>query len=167
MKKMAFTAAMLMAFVLPIASAKAQPLSSINGGTSVQERHPFIRHAIRALQQARTDLQDAAHDYCGHRKDALEATDKALEQLRLALGSDRAEVRTGEGSLDAMSFLEASWRQGGERHPKIRQAVNALERARGDLQDAAHDFHGHREAALDATDKALKELREALACDKR
>src|SRR5258708_3950008 len=37
--------------------------SSAGGG----EPHPLIRRAVNALQTAKTDLQDAAHDYCGHR----------------------------------------------------------------------------------------------------
>ena len=45
------------------------------------ERHPLIRRAVVALGAARTDLQKAAHDYCGHRVAALEATNAALNQL--------------------------------------------------------------------------------------
>lgn len=35
-------------------------------------------------------------------------------------------------------------KQGGEKHPKIRQAINTLQNAMADLQNAAHDFCGHR-----------------------
>lgn len=52
------------------------------------ERHPEIRKAIRALERARTDLQDASRDLGGHRADALAATDNAIKQLQLALQSD-------------------------------------------------------------------------------
>jgi hypothetical protein len=51
----------------------------------VPERHPLIRQAITALEAAKRDLQSAAHDYCGHRVDALEAVNRALTQLKLAL----------------------------------------------------------------------------------
>jgi hypothetical protein len=34
-------------------------------------------------------LQVAAHEYCGHRAEALEATNAALNQLQLALACDR------------------------------------------------------------------------------
>ena len=53
------------------------------------EAHPEIRKAIAALERAKYDLQHAAHDFGGHRADALAATDKAIEQLRLALQYDK------------------------------------------------------------------------------
>ena len=52
-----------------------------------------------------------------------------------------------------------------ERHPEIRRAIDALERAKTDLKRANHDFGGHREAALDACDKAIAQLRLALQYD--
>lgn len=59
--------------------------------------------------------------------------------------------------------------QGGgkERHPAIRAAINALEKAKVDLQHAAHDFGGHRAEALKAVDYAIKQLHEALEYDKK
>ena len=54
-----------------------------------RERHPEIRRAINALQHARSDLQNAATDFGGHRADALAATDNAIRQLQLALQYDR------------------------------------------------------------------------------
>ncbi|MGI9035716.1 MAG: hypothetical protein ACR2GD_06725 [Pyrinomonadaceae bacterium] len=131
------------------------------------ERHPKIKQAVKALENARTDLQNAAHDFCGHREDALDATDKDLAQLRLALGSDRAQLVMPPANQN-VSFINAAYQQNNrERHPEIRRAINALNRAKEDLEDASHDFQGHREAALDATNNALRQLQAALACDKR
>lgn len=53
------------------------------------ERHPMIRRAIVALEEAKRDLQRADHDFGGHRKEALEECEKAIVQLRLALQYDR------------------------------------------------------------------------------
>jgi hypothetical protein len=118
-------------------------------------------------------LEDAAHDYCGHRAEALEATTNAIRQLRLALESDRASLEPFQVDSD-LGFIERTTytREGysgeaRERHPKIRQAINALERARNDLQRAAHDFRGHRDEALEATNRALNQLTAAIACDRR
>jgi hypothetical protein len=47
--------------------------------------HPAIRAAIAALERAKADMQAAAHDFGGHRVDALAACDNAIAQLRLAL----------------------------------------------------------------------------------
>lgn len=54
-----------------------------------QERHPHIRAAIAELQTAKEELRTAAHDFCGHRVEAIEKTDQALNQLRAALACDR------------------------------------------------------------------------------
>jgi F0F1-type ATP synthase membrane subunit b/b' len=133
------------------------------------ERHPQIRKAIDALQRARGELQDAAHDFCGHREEALEATDNAIRQLRLALESDRASVDSD--AAPDFRFEEAAYAppafERRERHPEIREAVRALGRAKDDLQHAAHDYHGHREEALEAVNRALNQLNLALECDRR
>lgn len=54
-----------------------------------RERHPEIRKAIAALERAKYDLQHASHDFGGHRAEALEACNKAIEQLKLALQYDK------------------------------------------------------------------------------
>jgi len=54
-----------------------------------------------------------------------------------------------------------------EAHPEIRKAISALERAKYDMQHAAHDFGGHRVAAIAACDNAIAQLRLALQYDKR
>jgi hypothetical protein len=47
---------------------------------------PNIEAAIKALEAAQNDLKHAAHDFGGHRADALLAVDAALKQLGLCLG---------------------------------------------------------------------------------
>ena len=54
-----------------------------------------------------------------------------------------------------------------EKHPAIRNAIHALEKAKVDLEHAAHDFGGHRAEALKAVDYAIKQLHEALEYDKK
>ena len=53
------------------------------------EPHPHIRAAVEELRAARQELQTAARDFCGHRAEAVRATDAALKQLQLALECDR------------------------------------------------------------------------------
>ncbi len=55
----------------------------------------------------------------------------------------------------------------GERHPEIRRALANLNRAKGNLQSAAHDFYGHREQALDLVNRAIDQCQQALADDKK
>jgi hypothetical protein len=47
-------------------------------------------------------------------------------------------------------------------HPRIAKAINALEDAIAYMKAAPHDFGGHRVQAIADSEKALKELREAL-----
>jgi hypothetical protein len=53
-----------------------------------------------------------------------------------------------------------------EPHPQINAAIRALVRARLHLKNAAHDFGGHRVAAIGAIDAALVQLKLALDFDK-
>jgi uncharacterized protein (DUF2249 family) len=48
------------------------------------ERHPRIHAAVEALREAREELKTAAHDFCGHRAEALEQVDRAIKQLHEA-----------------------------------------------------------------------------------
>ena len=47
--------------------------------------YPHMRAAVNELREARAELQHAAHDFCGHRADALRDTDVALKQLQEAV----------------------------------------------------------------------------------
>ena len=70
-----WAALMMLALVSVPRSAQPQP----------GERHPHIRSAMNELREARDELKNAAHDFCGHRVQALDDCDRALHQLRLAL----------------------------------------------------------------------------------
>jgi len=52
-------------------------------------RHPHIHAAIAQLREAREELRTAEHDFCGHRKEAIEKTDQAIHQLERALDCAR------------------------------------------------------------------------------
>jgi hypothetical protein len=67
-------------------SRRARPVAA---ATSYPEPHPEINAAIRALERAKLHLQQAAHDFGGHRVEAIRAIDGALEQLKLALQYDK------------------------------------------------------------------------------
>jgi hypothetical protein len=57
--------------------------------TPAHERHPAIRNAIHALEKAKVDLQNADHDFGGHRESALKECDAAIAELKLALQYDK------------------------------------------------------------------------------
>ena len=58
-------------------------------------------------------------------------------------------------------------KRGNEQHPEIRTAIEHLEQAKRNLENAAHEFGGHRSKALQHVNQALQECREALNFDKK
>jgi hypothetical protein len=54
-----------------------------------------------------------------------------------------------------------------EMHPRIAAAITALRDARAYMVQAPHDFGGHREDAIRATDEAIRQLNFALAYRER
>ena len=52
--------------------------------TPAPQRHPHIAAAVEELRAANEELRTGAHDFCGHKVDAMRAIDVALRQLRLA-----------------------------------------------------------------------------------
>ena len=53
------------------------------------EPHPQIREALGALRRAKEHMEHAAHDFGGHRVEALKATDEAIRQLEMCLKFDK------------------------------------------------------------------------------
>jgi hypothetical protein len=85
---------LILAITLPVMTSAAPPNGKATTVTNQErkegrERHPHIRAAIRELQEARHELETAAHDFGGHRKEAIEAVDNAIKQLREALEYDK------------------------------------------------------------------------------
>jgi len=136
-----------------------------------KERHPEIRKALAACQLAASDLEDASHDFCGHRETALDATDAAINQLNLAIACDSSvpnpTMMTVPHAKAPASDVAPEAKAKPERHPDIRKAIAALEVAAAALEDASHDFCGHREDALTAVNFAIDQLQAAIACDPR
>ena len=88
---MRLSAAPLIAMLaLPLALVAATPSGPARpAAMSYAEPHPEINAAIRSLERAKLHLQKAAHDFGGHRVEAIRAIDGALEQLKLALQYDK------------------------------------------------------------------------------
>ena len=72
-----------------LAGATIAGITSVASIAEAQERHPEIRRAIAALERAKDYMQHAAHDFGGHRAEALEDCERAIRQLQLALQFDK------------------------------------------------------------------------------
>ena len=56
---------------------------------AAREPHPEIREAIASLRRAKEHMEHAAHDFGGHRVEAIRATDAAIHQLEECLRFDK------------------------------------------------------------------------------
>ncbi len=94
-KKLIVVAGALILSIAVIAPIRMQslggpsPAAAQEPGPGRGERHPEIRRAIRALENAKRDLQSGAHDFGGHRAKALEHVNQALEECHAALQADK------------------------------------------------------------------------------
>jgi len=85
MRKLVFTTALLGALCAPVFAQTNMQTPRASQFQRPGERHPHIRAAINELEQAKRELQTAAHDFGGHRVQAIRAIDEAIKQLREAL----------------------------------------------------------------------------------
>jgi hypothetical protein len=60
-------------------------LLALSSPSPAAGKHPQIEAALHALAGAKDHLQHAAHDFGGHRVDAIRAIDEADRQLRICL----------------------------------------------------------------------------------
>jgi len=66
----------------------AKPNSMQNGAKKENEKHPEIWAAMSHLREAKNILnQKAANDFEGHKHQAVESIDKAMEHLHQALNN--------------------------------------------------------------------------------
>jgi len=58
---------------------------------SMQDKHPHMSAAKNKLQDAKDQLQKAAHTYEGHRVKAIEYIESALKEINEGLASNKKE----------------------------------------------------------------------------
>jgi len=92
MKFYAVLTAATIAFAMTLpATAQEQPTAKLKRVQMKEEKeqHPEIASAMNHLREAKTNLEHAAHDFGGHRANALKHVNEALEECRLALAYDK------------------------------------------------------------------------------
>ena len=140
---------MLMAAMVGVATL------CVMGAAQAAPKHPRMHAALHELKESRIELKEAAHDFGGHREKALKDVDHAIKQIEEALEAAGDKYVAGKGpGKDAYKKYE--------HHHHIHHAIHELKEARKELKEAAHNFGGHREKALEAVDHAIKQLELAL-----
>jgi hypothetical protein len=92
-----FALALCLSVTTTPASPKAPAAAAVPAATplpaaapaALPEPHPEIREALGSLRRAKEHMQHAAHDFGGHRVEAIQATDAAIRQLELCLKFDK------------------------------------------------------------------------------
>jgi hypothetical protein len=66
-------------------AALATPVFAQQTGHSEMQEHPRIAKAVQALEDAIKYMENAPHDFGGHKAQAIADSRKAVEQLREAM----------------------------------------------------------------------------------
>ncbi len=69
----------------PTPSAQPAPAAPV----APPEKHPEIHEALEALRNSKHHLEQAAHDFGGHRVEAIRAIDEAIHQLEICMQYDQ------------------------------------------------------------------------------
>jgi hypothetical protein len=116
-------------------------------------KYSHMHRALEHLHEARHELESAEDIFRGHKEEALGHVDAAIGHVIDGLKENHDEA-TLPGDLPSANKLE--------RYPHLHGALDRLREARKELEDADHIFGGHREHAIDETDRAIHQLEEGL-----
>lgn len=105
--------------------------------------HHHLHHALWELRDARKEMQEAKHDFGGHREKALVAINDAIKQLDLVLLYKGDNIK----GVPTRGDLKEEYKKY-KHHPHLHHALHELRHAHKQLEEAKHDFNGHRKAAL-------------------
>jgi hypothetical protein len=118
------------------------------------EEHKTLYRAHYELEEAKSDLKTASHDFGGHRVKALEAVDAAISQIDVCLKAVGDKVGAYKPEMTIY--------KGYKNCPHIRHAIVELRASRTEMKEAKHDFGGHREKAIKDIDYAIEQLEKAI-----
>jgi len=65
-----------------LAGLVAYPLAS-RTASAEEPRWKRIHHAIEALHDAKVEIEETRHDWGGHKREAIEAIDRAIDHLKV------------------------------------------------------------------------------------
>jgi hypothetical protein len=128
---------------------------------------------IAVLRDTKQAMQNAGHNYGGHKAAAVKAMTQAQNQLKLAL---KFEKKGGKGKSTArkvaaeeLTFVSlqpggkaGKGGKGGDTTPQLRKAIKELKNTNNVLKHANHDYGGHRAQAVKSINGAINQLQQAI-----
>jgi hypothetical protein len=123
-------------------------------------RHP-LHKALEELREAKRELEKAPHDFGGHKKEALEATEHAIKHLDHLLGwvkDNHKEDLKQEFKDEKRAEVK------GEKYPRLHAAVHELKRAHKFVEDSKYEFGDkkQKEEALKSIHHAIVQIEKCL-----
>jgi len=116
-------------------------------------KYAHMHHALEHLHEARHELENAEDIFRGHKEEALQHVDAAIGHVVDGL-KDLHDEAAGPANTPAPTKLE--------RFAHLHGALDRLREARKELDDAEHIFGGHRDHAIEETDRAIHQLEEGI-----
>lgn len=130
----------------------------------------LLREAGQRLERAQRQMKNAQPIYDGHRADAIQLAEIAQAEIKIGLAVDRLHEQGKASNLggfapkvpDGKRDRSHSNDQVKRSNAQMVAGGKLLEEALGLLQRAQADYSGHRRAAIEATQKAINQVKEAL-----
>jgi hypothetical protein len=115
-----------------------------------------LTQALQTIHATRLVLENADHDYGGHRAAAVKALGGAQHQLRLALGIKGVKGPKTPKTTNPMPEAQAL------SDMQLAQAIPVLKQTVTTMNNAGNDYRGHRADAVRDLNEAISQLEKAL-----
>lgn len=149
------------------ASANAQAATTNKKMPEAQKTSDHqLGEAIHLLNSVKKTLEAADHDYGGHRANAVKEIGKAVKQLHEALAAHHKASKTGTTKTGTGSNNKAHPEPQKLSDAELAGSVPVLQATVTFLQNADHDYGGHKEKAIKDLNAAITQLGKALQFSK-
>jgi hypothetical protein len=149
------------------AGASAQAATTKNKQPEAQKTSDHqLGEAIHLLNSVKKTLEAADHDYGGHRADAVRDVGQAVKQLHEALAAHHKMSKTGTTKTGSGNNKKAHPEPQKLSDAELAGAIPILQATVTFLQNADHDYGGHKEKAIKDLNGAITQLGKALKFSK-
>ena len=108
--------------------------------------HPHLRHALHEMRRAHQELNEASHNFGGHKQKAMQELDVAITEVQKCI-----------------DLLPSGGAAAEPKHPHLHHALYEMREADKELTKTTFDFHDSKAIAQTALHKAIVETEKALA----